>query len=78
MRLTAFVAAAIIVSAAFAFGVVYFTTGIELRDQVDRDLVGDVTQLAEALRPVQSALPSAADGVWRATSARSHTRTLRS
>ena len=46
----------------YVFGV-YFTTGIELRDQVDRDLVGDVTQLAEALRPVQWALPSAADGV---------------
>ncbi len=63
VRLTAFVAAAIIVSAAFAFGVVYITTGVELRGQVDRDLIGDVTQFAEALRPAVSASPSAADGI---------------
>ena len=50
-RLTAWVAAVMIASAAAVFVVVYLSTGSSLENQVDIDLRGDVDQLAQALRP---------------------------
>jgi len=50
-RLTAWVAAVMLVSAAVVFIVVYQDTGAQIRGQIDRDVTGDVTQLAVALRP---------------------------
>jgi signal transduction histidine kinase len=50
-RLTFWVAALLILSAAAVFAVIYADTGGELRRQVDRDLAGDTSQLAQALRP---------------------------
>jgi two-component system, OmpR family, sensor kinase len=50
-RLTAWVAAVMLVSAAAVFVVVYQDTGTQIRSQIDRDITGDVVQLAQALRP---------------------------
>jgi two-component system, OmpR family, sensor kinase len=44
-----------LLSTALAFAVVYVNTGTQLRGQTDLDLRGDVSQLAEALRPQQNA-----------------------
>lgn len=49
-RLTLWVAALLLLSAAAVFVVIYASTGSELRRQIDRDLAGDTSQLAEALR----------------------------
>jgi signal transduction histidine kinase len=49
-RLTMWVAALLLLSAAAVFVVIYADTGSELRRQIDRDLAGDTGQLAEALR----------------------------
>jgi signal transduction histidine kinase len=54
LRLTVFVAAAMLTSAALAFVVVYINTGSQLRSQADRDLFGDVTQFVQALHADQS------------------------
>jgi len=61
-RLTAWVAAVMLVSVAVIFYVVYSDTGTELRAQIDRDINGDTIQLAQALGPHagQSALEVAA------------------
>ncbi|MGB9184585.1 MAG: HAMP domain-containing sensor histidine kinase [Solirubrobacteraceae bacterium] len=48
-RLTAWVAAVMLVSVAVIFWVVYTDTGTELRQQIDRDVTGDTSQLAQAL-----------------------------
>ena len=48
-RLTAWVAAVMLVSVAVIFSVVYTDTGTELRQQIDRDVAGDTSQLAQAL-----------------------------
>ncbi|MGI9185850.1 MAG: sensor histidine kinase [Solirubrobacteraceae bacterium] len=48
-RLTAWVAAVMLVSVAVIFWVVYTDTGTELRQQIDRDVVGDTSQLAQSL-----------------------------
>jgi two-component system OmpR family sensor kinase len=50
-RLTAWVAAVMLISAAAVFVVVYRDTGSQIQNQIDRDLLGDVSQLAQALRP---------------------------
>ncbi|HLY48011.1 MAG TPA: HAMP domain-containing sensor histidine kinase [Solirubrobacteraceae bacterium] len=50
-RLTAWVAAVLLVSAAAVFVVVYRDTGTQIRSEIDRDITGDVSQLAQALRP---------------------------
>jgi signal transduction histidine kinase len=50
-RLTAWVAAVLLVCAAAVFVVVYQDTGTQIRNEIDRDIVGDVSQLAQALRP---------------------------
>lgn len=49
-QLTLWVAALLLLSAAAVFAVIYADTGGELRRQVDRDLAGDTSQLAETLR----------------------------
>jgi signal transduction histidine kinase len=51
-RLTAWVAALLLISAAVVFAVVYEDTGSELRRQIGRDLAGDTGQLIQALRAV--------------------------
>jgi two-component system, OmpR family, sensor kinase len=50
-RLTLWVAGVMLVSAAVVFVVVYRDTGSQIRGQIDRDVTGDVNQLAQALRP---------------------------
>jgi two-component system, OmpR family, sensor kinase len=57
-RLTAWVAAVMLVSAAAVFVVVYRDTGTQLRGEIDRDITGDVQQLAQALRPLAGEDPS--------------------
>jgi two-component system, OmpR family, sensor kinase len=52
-RLTAWVAGVMIISAAVVFVVVYTSTGSQLQSQIDRDIRGDTTQLAESLRPLR-------------------------
>jgi two-component system OmpR family sensor kinase len=49
-RLTAWVAAVMLVSAAIVFVVIYGDTGAELRGQIDRDVASDTSQLAQALK----------------------------
>ncbi len=51
-RLTAWVAGVMLLSAAVVAGVVYINTGSQIRGQIDRDIAGDTTQLAQALRPL--------------------------
>ena len=53
-QLTLWVAALLLVCAAAVFLVVYADTGSELRRQIDRDLAGDTSQLAQALRSSSS------------------------
>jgi two-component system OmpR family sensor kinase len=48
-RLTAWVAAVMLVSAAIVFIVIYGDTGAELRGEIDRDVASDTSQLAGAL-----------------------------
>jgi signal transduction histidine kinase len=49
-RLTAWVAAVMLVSAAIVFIVIYGDTGAELRAAIDRDVASDTSQLAQALK----------------------------
>ena len=56
-RLTAWVAAVMLVAAAAVFVVVYQDTGAQIRGQIDRDITGDVTQLSQALRPLVGKTP---------------------
>lgn len=51
-RLTAWVATVLLAVVAVIYAVVYIDTGIEVRSQIDRDVVGDTTQLSQALRPL--------------------------
>lgn len=48
-RLTAWVAAVLVMSAGALFAVVYVNTGSQIRSQIDHDLAGDTDQLAQAL-----------------------------
>lgn len=57
-RLTAWVAAVMLVAAGAVFVVVYQDTGAQIRGQIDRDITGDVTQLAQALRPLAGRTPT--------------------
>lgn len=57
-RLTAWVAAVMLVSAAVVFIVVYRDTGAQIRGQIDRDITGDAGQLAQALRPLAGRPPA--------------------
>jgi signal transduction histidine kinase len=45
------VAAVMLVSAAAVFVVVYRDTGTQIQNEIDRDLLGDVSQLAQAVQP---------------------------
>jgi two-component system, OmpR family, sensor kinase len=56
-RLTAWVAGVMIVSAAVVFAVVYTSTGSQLQSQIDRDVRGDTTQLAQSLRSLAGRSP---------------------
>jgi two-component system OmpR family sensor kinase len=56
-RLTAWVAAMMLVSVAVIFWVVYTDTGTELRQQIDRDVAGDTSQLAQSLGARAGASP---------------------
>jgi two-component system, OmpR family, sensor kinase len=58
-RLTLWVAGVMIISAAVVFAVVYINTGSQIRGQIDRDIEGDTTQLAQALRPLAGKSPAA-------------------
>jgi signal transduction histidine kinase len=49
----AWVAAVMLVSAAAVFVVIYRDTGSQIRGQIDRDIKGDVSQLADALQQGQ-------------------------
>jgi two-component system OmpR family sensor kinase len=49
-RLTAWVAGLLLLSAAAVLAVVYADTGSQLRQQIERDLAGDTSQLAQSLR----------------------------
>ncbi len=57
-RLAAWVAGVLLVSAAAVFAVVYIDTGSQLRGQIDRDIAGDTSQLAQTLRPLAGQTPA--------------------
>jgi signal transduction histidine kinase len=50
-RLTAWVAGVMLIAAAIVFVVVYESTGTQLRNQIQRDIVSDTGQLSQFLRP---------------------------
>jgi signal transduction histidine kinase len=56
--LTAWVAAVLLVAAAAVFIVVYQDTGTQIRSQIDRDITGDVAQLAQAMLPAAGERPA--------------------
>ena len=51
-RLTAFVAAVMLLSSAVAFVVIYVETGNRLQSEIDADLRGDVLQIRASLEPI--------------------------
>ncbi len=57
-RLTAWVAAVMIVSAAVVFLVVYQDTGTQLESQIDRDISGDTGQLVQSLGSLRGEAPA--------------------
>jgi signal transduction histidine kinase len=63
-RLTIWVAAVILASAAVTFVFVYSNTGTQLRAQVDRDLRAETSELVQFLRPHRR---QGADAVWMAS-----------
>jgi two-component system, OmpR family, sensor kinase len=56
-RLTAWVAAVLLVSAGVIFVVVYRDTGQQLRGQIDGDIAGDASQLKQSLVPLAGQTP---------------------
>ncbi|HUE25190.1 MAG TPA: HAMP domain-containing sensor histidine kinase [Solirubrobacteraceae bacterium] len=64
-RLTAWVAGVMLVSAAAVFVVVYTDTGTQISSQIDREISGDLGQLAQALRPASGQAPAAIAGTAR-------------
>jgi two-component system OmpR family sensor kinase len=56
-RLTAWVAGVMLISAAAVFVVVYRDTGAQISSQINRDVTGDIAQLAQALRPARGKPP---------------------
>ena len=64
-RLTAWVAAVMLASAALVFVVVYIETGHRLLNEIDRDLGGDVTQIAGSMRSPRNAPPASLDAQAR-------------
>jgi two-component system OmpR family sensor kinase len=69
-RLTTWVAAVMLISAAVIFVVIYEDTGAELRNQIDRDIASDTSQLSHLLGSLHGQNPSqigaAAQGYVRA------------
>src|SRR5437660_1279495 len=57
-RLTVWVAAVMLVSFAVVFLVVYQDTGSQLQSEIDRDISGDTSQLAESLQALRGAGPA--------------------
>lgn len=51
-RLTAWVAAVVVVTSGVVFAVVYVNTGTQIRSQIDRDIAGDAAQLEQAITPL--------------------------
>jgi two-component system, OmpR family, sensor kinase len=76
IRFTLWVAAALLISAAVTFVVVYRDTGHEMQTQIDRDLRGDETQLAQALAGRSPAQTAAAARRYVAAQPYSATSTL--
>jgi two-component system, OmpR family, sensor kinase len=57
-RLTAWVAAVMVVSAVVVFLVVYQDTGSQLRGEIDRDISGDTNQLLQSLQALHGQSPA--------------------
>jgi hypothetical protein len=57
-RLTAWVAGVMLVAAAVMFVVIYEYTGAELRNQIDRDIASDTSQLSHLLDTLRGQNPS--------------------
>jgi two-component system OmpR family sensor kinase len=57
-RLVAWVTGVVVVVAAIVFVVVYENTGAQLRGQIDHDVAGDASQLAQAMRTLDSHDPA--------------------
>ena len=57
-RLTAWVAAVMVISAATVFVVVYQDTGRQLRSQIDRNISAQASQLSQAVLPFAGASPA--------------------
>jgi signal transduction histidine kinase len=57
-RLTAWVAAVMVIGAAIVFAVVYVNTGTQIRSQIDRDIKSDTGQLAQVVRPLAGKSPA--------------------
>ncbi len=57
-RLTAWVGGVLVISFAAIFFFVYRDTGSQVQDTIDRDVVGDVSQLRLALAPVSAGTPA--------------------
>src|SRR5947209_9156167 len=57
-RLTAWVAAVLLVSAAVVFLVVYQDTGTQLENEIDRDISGDTGQLVQSLSALHGQSPA--------------------
>jgi two-component system, OmpR family, sensor kinase len=57
-RLTAWVAAVMLVSAGVVFVVVYRDTGSQIRGQIDRGIASDVSELSMSLRPARGEAPA--------------------
>ncbi len=51
-RLTAWLAAVMLITFGLVFAVVYVNTGTQIRSQIDRDVAGDAAQLEQALTPL--------------------------
>jgi two-component system, OmpR family, sensor kinase len=57
-RLTAWVAAVLLLAAAVVFLVVYQDTGSQLRSQIDRDITGDTNQMLQSLHALKGQSPA--------------------
>lgn len=57
-RLALWVAAMVVISSAVVFVVVYVNTGTQIRLEIENDLAGDTTQLAQALHGLHDPSPS--------------------
>jgi two-component system, OmpR family, sensor kinase len=56
-RLTAWVAAVLLIASGVIFAVVYLNTGMQMRSQIDRDIAGDAAQLEQAVAPLAGHTP---------------------